>query len=146
MAKGSNIITDGLRGKLGGIVFVGSKRYGQHVRSKRGTFKPAQLNESMEESSQRLASANIPAKAIFDAVRVHHKDGELWNKLVAIFRKQLKEGTPFHINDLEKLECHEKCRLDKLMLCTHYKVGLQASCWGRVLVLAFVPAQPLLQP
>ena len=121
MAKGSNIITHGLSGKLGKVTFVQSKRYGEHIRSQRGSIKPALLNDAMKESSQRMASANVPAKAIFDAVRPHHKDGELWNKLVVIFRKQLKAGLPFHINDLKGLECHETSTLDKLILCSQYR-------------------------
>jgi hypothetical protein len=137
MAKGSNIITHGLSGNLGKVTFVRSKRYGEHIRSQRGTFKPALLNDTMKESSQRMASANVPAKAIFDAVRLHHKDGELWNKLVVIFRKQLKAGVPFHINDLKGLECHETCTLDRLTPCAGHKIQIAQKednlCIGLVL-------------
>lgn len=122
MAKGSNIVTDGLRGSLGGITFVNSKRYGPHVRSKRGTIKPARLNAAMEKSSRRMSAANVPAKAIFDAVRIYHKDGELWNKLVVIFRQQLREGRRFCLDYLDKLECHCTCTLDRLMCATGFDI------------------------
>jgi hypothetical protein len=123
MAIGSNIITDGLSGTLGGLVFVNSKRYPPHTRRKRGTVKPATLNAAMEKSSHRMALANLPAKAIFDAVRDCHKDGELWNKLIIIFRRQLKAGKPFGLNDLQGLECHDTFTLRTLMCATGYTVS-----------------------
>ena len=125
MAKGSNIVTNGLSGNLHDLTFVNSKRYGPHVRSKRGTIKPAKLNAVMEKSSHLMARANVPAKAIFDAVRTIHKDGELWNKLVVIFRQQLITGRAFHIDSLPDLECHEKFTLDKLICSTSYKISHQ---------------------
>ncbi len=71
------------------------------------------------------AFAVLPAKAIFNAVRSHHKDGYLWNELLGIFRKQLKAGIPFHLNDLKGMECHKKCRLDRLIPDTRYKVQIE---------------------
>lgn len=134
MAKGSNIITDGLSGPLGKLRFVRSKKYGQHVRSPRGTFKPAVLNDTMAVSSEQLASAVAPAKAIFNAVRGEHKDGDLWNKLLVIFRRQLKAGRGFNTHDLKDLECNAQFTLEKLMLCTEYKIQLvekeHALCIG----------------
>jgi len=62
-----------------------------------------------------MATANVPAKAIFDAVRGEHKGGALWNTLTSIFRLAVESRIPFHINDLKKLECHKKFRLDKLV-------------------------------
>ena len=102
-----------------------SKRYGPHVRARRGTNKPARLNDAMEKSSHRMALATMPAKAIFDAVRAFHKDGELWNKLIAIFRRQIRTGRPFNVIDprFEKMECHETFTLDRLMCGTHYKIS-----------------------
>jgi len=125
MARGSNVVTHGLRGNLGRVTFVDSKRYGPHVRSKRGSIKPAPLNDAMEKSSRAMALASAPAKAIFDAVRSCHKDGELWNKLIVIFRRQLRAGRPFHIDaqDFEGMECHEKFTLDQLMRSTDYKIS-----------------------
>jgi len=123
MAVGSNIITHGMSGTIGETVFVNSKRYRPHIRRKRGTVKPATLNAAMEKSSHRMAQANMPAKAIFDAVRSCHKNGGLWNKLIIIFRRQLKAGRPFGLHDLQGLECHDKCTLGKLVCDTGYTVG-----------------------
>ncbi|HEY4148269.1 MAG TPA: hypothetical protein VGM41_05045 [Chitinophagaceae bacterium] len=124
MAKGSNIITHGLSGTIDRITFVKSKKYKEHIRSKRGSIKPALINERLQENSQQLGLAVLPARAIFNAVRSHHKDGYLWNKLLGIFRKQLKAGIPFHINDLKGMECHKEFSLDRLILNTWYKVQI----------------------
>lgn len=122
MAKGSNLVTDRLSGNLGDLTFVNSKRYGPHVRRKRGSSKPAKLNEAMQKSALRMSAANVPAKAIFDAIRIYHKDGELWNKLIVIFRKQIKVGRHFSIEALDNLECHDTCTLDRLMCSTGYHI------------------------
>jgi hypothetical protein len=124
MAKGSNIITHGLSGTVGPVTFVKSKKYKKHIRSKRGTIKPALINERLQENSQQLGLAVLPAKAIFNAVRSYHKDGYLWNTLLGIFRNQLKAGIPFHINDLKGLECHQECSLERLILDAQYKVQI----------------------
>ncbi len=115
MAKTRSIVTHDMTGTLAGMTFVNSKRYKNHARCARGTHKEAVLNEAMEQSSERLASANKPAKVIFDAVRNDHKSGGLWTKLLSIFRKQMKAGLPFDVSALKDLECHEEHKLDKLI-------------------------------
>jgi hypothetical protein len=140
MAKISNAIIRGARGKLGQFVLV-KKRIGQFIRAARGTIKPAVLNEKMEESSKRMAIANVPAKAIFDAVRKEHKDGLLWNKLTAVFRRQLKAGIPFHIHDLKDMECHEECTLDRLMVCSSYHVEVNEQK-DAIFIELFMTAHP----
>jgi len=141
MAKGSNVITHGLSGNLGEHTLVKSKRYGPHLRRKRGTVKPAPLNDQMKQSTQQMAKANIPAKAIFDAVRQEHKDGELWNKLVALFRNQQKAGIPYNTTDLKGLECHSGFKLQKLMPCTDQYFQLSQTA-DRMCLLLTLPAHP----
>lgn len=124
MAKGSNFITHKLRGKLGNLQLVKDPRYGEYMRSARGTIKPALLNDECQASSKRMVEANAPAKAIYNAVRNEHKDYFLWNRLVSVFRRQLKAGRAFHITDLKDLECSEKFQLDSLMLYTSYNIQI----------------------
>jgi hypothetical protein len=118
MAKGSNLITHGMRGKLGNLQLVKDPRYGEYQRVGRGTLKPALLNEACKASSERLVTANLAAKAIYNAVRDEHKGYFLWNKLVSVFRKQLKAGAPFHLHDLKNMECHHEYKLEKLLNCS----------------------------
>jgi len=118
MAKGSNLITHGTRGKLGNLQLVKDPRYGEYLRAARGTLKPALLNDACKASSERLVTANLAAKAIYNAIRNEHKGYFLWNQLVSMFRQQLKAGIPFHLNDLKNLECHHEYRLEKLVTCT----------------------------
>ena len=114
MAKARSPIVH-LSGTVGNIVIVNSGKYGEHPRAKRGTHKPAVLNNVMQQSSERLIDCNKPAKVIFDAVRYEHKDGDLWTDLVSIFRAQAKTGKPFNPKSLMRLECSRKYSLDKLL-------------------------------
>jgi hypothetical protein len=104
-----------LSGTVGNGVLVNSPKYGEHLRAKRGTYKPALLNDVMQQSSERLKDCNKPAKVIFDAVRFEHKDGDLWTDLVSIFRAEAKTREPFNPKSLMRLECSRKYPLDKLL-------------------------------
>ena len=91
MAKNNSLFSDGFKGTLGGVTFVKSKRYGQHVRSKRGLYTKVKVNDSLKENNEQLSSAVSPAKLIFYAIRDEHKDGTLWNRLLNIYRKKIKD-------------------------------------------------------
>ncbi len=51
-----------------GWVLVKSNAYGDHYRRKRGTVKPAGLNEALKLSNELMANADVYAKAIKDAL------------------------------------------------------------------------------
>jgi hypothetical protein len=91
MAISNSIIK--LQGTIAGLTFVNSRRYGDHVRAKRGTYKKASVNESFRTESHLLLKANIPAKIFKDAIEPYRcsHGGTLWPRLVSLFRKQLKE-------------------------------------------------------
>jgi len=124
MAKGSNLITHKVRGPLGNLQLVNDPRYGEYLRVKRGTIKPALLNDECKVSSGRLVVANHAAKAIYNAIRHDHKGYYLWNDLVSIFRRQLKAGIPFHLNDLKDMECHHEYKLEKLIATDDYHIDI----------------------
>jgi hypothetical protein len=88
------------------MVHVRSKRYGDHERNPRGTFKPAVLNEVMEKSKNRLLQVNKAASLIFSCIRDEHNDGTLWTRLLSALRHQLKEKNYNDVHCLLKLECH----------------------------------------
>lgn len=94
--------------------FVKSARYGVHLRSKRGTHRPAVLNEMMQASSIGMGSASGAAKLVFDQVRHVHKDGGLWPKLVSVFKQQLGVDGGFGVGNLKGLECSEDHSFAKL--------------------------------
>src|SRR5882724_6884777 len=110
MAKTVSHITRGIQGTLGDLTFVKSKRYGKHVRSKRGTIKPVSLNNSLEENTAELTSAVLPAKLVFNAIRDEHKDGTLWTRLLNIYRKKLKVGSTPDLLCIKDLECSKEFR------------------------------------
>lgn len=115
MAKVTSLTMKGTQGTLQGLTFVKSKRYGAHVRSKRGTIKPAVINDAFVASKERLVMANQQAKLIFNAVRNEHKDGTLWSRLLSVFRNELKEGKKPGVDCLKDLECSKEFRLDRLI-------------------------------
>lgn len=120
MAKTNNLVTKGLQGTLQNLTFVNSKAYGDHVRHRRGTFKPAVLNETMEQSKHRLMQVNETASLIFKSI-CEHKDGTLWPRLLSALRRQLKETNFNDVHCLLNLECHARHRLDN-MLRSHWRV------------------------
>jgi len=102
MAKANKHATQSLQRKI----IVHSKRYGDHERSPRGTFKPAVLNEAMEQSKNRLLQVNQTASLIFSSLRDEHRDGTLWPRLLSTLRCQLKETNHNDVHGLLNLECH----------------------------------------
>ncbi len=112
---------------------VDSKRYGRHVRAKRGTHTPITLNASCRLASKKTESANIPAKIVKDALRpfcLDFRDGSLWSRLVSAFWTQSGEGSEpdfsilkgFEINAENSLSRHIDIRAncvvnDKRMFC-----------------------------
>lgn len=115
MAKVNNLVTQGLKGTLDNMTFVNSKAYGDHVRRKRGTVKPAVLNEAMVQSKDRLLQVNETARLIFNSIRNEHKDGSLWTRILSALRRQLKETNDNSVTCLLNLECHAKHTLTSIL-------------------------------
>jgi hypothetical protein len=73
------------------VTSVNSRAYGAHIRKARKTFK---LNDEMKLSSGVIQKANVYAKTFKDAIdpyRRDFRDGQLWQRLVSIFKKQLQK-------------------------------------------------------
>jgi hypothetical protein len=116
MAK-SNSMLD-LRGTVDGLTFVKSRTYGDHVRAARGTHKKAKVNEAFKKESEQLLKSNVPAKIIKDALDAHRQDfkgGLLWQRLVSMFRTQLRETGSFNFHQLGPFEVHEKHPLERFL-------------------------------
>lgn len=116
MAKQTSTIK--LQGTVGDRTYVSSHAYGDHVRAKRGTYKPAPINETLQQESQRMQMANVPAKLFKDAIEPYRgemKDGSMWQRLVSAFRKQLKADGKFDFSKLVPFELDEKHTLQQKM-------------------------------
>ena len=125
MAKITSVVTRGTQGTLQNLTFVNSKRYGDHVRSKRGTIKPAVLNDALIVGKKRLAKANEMAQLVFHAVRDEHKDGTLWSRLLSNFQMQLKEGVAPSVYSLADMECSLEYPLGWLLDNEDYSLSVQ---------------------
>jgi hypothetical protein len=113
MAKFTPSVLGATSGTFDRTTFVNSKTYKPHVRARRGTHKPAVLNEALVQSSQRQAVANKFARLIFNAVRHIQKDSTLWTRIVSVIRRQLKNDTFPDMKDFVLLECSKKCTLSE---------------------------------
>ena len=115
MAKADSLIT--FRGTHGGITFVKSKTYGDHIRAPRGTYKKAEVNAAFKKQSKKLVKANVPAQILRNALNPYRSDfryGFLWQDLVSMTNDALgKDGTcdfaklkPFEIHS-HFGDCHK---------------------------------------
>ena len=98
------------QGTIGGLTTVRSKTYGEHVRSARGSKSAAEVNNAFKKSSSEMMSGNVPARLIKNTIDLHRQDfigGQLWQKLVGIFKKQVKDQQPFSVKDLQNIEVHD---------------------------------------
>jgi hypothetical protein len=106
-----------LSGTLDQLTFVRSHTYGDHVRRKRGSVKPAVVNDAFKKSSDELRAATPYAKLIKDSVNpyvIRFKDWTLWSRLRSFFRKQVREGSiDYHL--LEGFEFHKLHSLYSLL-------------------------------
>lgn len=113
MARSTSIVFK-FKGTIGELTFVKSRRYQPHVRLKRGTIKPAVLNEKMEASRQLLLSCNKQAKLLFDSLRDEPHDGSLWSRLVKVFFHAAEAGVKPHVGLFRNLECSLKHTLEPI--------------------------------
>jgi hypothetical protein len=101
-----------------GWVLVKSNAYGEHYRRKRGSIKPAELNDALKLSNALMADADVYAKAIKDALdpfREKFEDGTMWSRLVKLFKKQLKKNGRVELKALEEFECHKRFHLRRIL-------------------------------
>lgn len=105
------------------MVRVHSKRYGEHERNPRGTFKPAVLNDAMVQSKNNLVQVNGIASLIFSAIRNEHSDGTLWPRLLSILRNQLREENYSDVHSLLHLELHAEHTLRNI-LRSYYNIKI----------------------
>lgn len=99
-------------------VVVNSAAYGKHKRSKRGTIKPAVLNDDLKASSEHLTRANVYAKLVKDALdpfRDKFQDGTMWSRLVKLFKKQIRDNGIVDFTALAEFQCHQKFALTSIL-------------------------------
>jgi len=116
MAKSKS--THDLQGTIDGLTYVNSRTYGKHVRSARGTKKKAKVNKAFKKQSKILMKANLPAKIVRDAIKLHLEDipgGKLWPRLVSIFNKQVKKTGVVDFGKLTTLEVNKDHPFDEFL-------------------------------
>ncbi|MEJ1241745.1 hypothetical protein WBG78_26610 [Chryseolinea sp. T2] len=98
-----------------GKIVVESATWGRHERAKRGTHKPAPVNQAFNDARARLQLANPFAAVINDAVRPFNrdiKDGTLWSRLTKHFHAFIKEQRPIDFRSVvNEVAIHKEHRL-----------------------------------
>jgi hypothetical protein len=100
------------------MITVNSRAYGKHERAARGTWKTAELNDSMKGHSERLIGSNMPAKLIHDALqpyRTNFKGGLVWQKLLKHFARQAKEYKDYSVLGIEHWDLNKEYATARIM-------------------------------
>ena len=129
MAKVNSLIT--LNGTYGGITFVKSAKYGDHIRAPRGTHKKAVLNPAWKRQSKRTLRANGPAQIFQNAIRPYHKDfydGSMWSRFLSHVLQHLGDEQSFDFSTLKPFEIHKGYPLHRFFnLQTNTRVAADRS-------------------
>jgi len=102
-------------GTFQGVTVVRSRAYGHHIRKARTKFT---LSEEMKQSTDFMKEANVYAKAFKDAIdpyRRDFRDGFLWQRLVSLFKKQLKEKGLADFKVLDGVELNKFYPLSRIV-------------------------------
>lgn len=94
------------QGTIGDLVFVNSKAYKKHVRSKKNSKTPFEWTANFAENNQRLHACNDFGSLIFQALRLESHDGMLWSRMVKLLFSSLKAGEPLSLQKFKDLECN----------------------------------------
>lgn len=112
MAKSFSIIK--LQGTLDGMTHVQSKTYGEHIRKAR---RAGEVNETLKDNNRQIVAANAPARLIKNAIDQYREDfkgGQLWQRLVSHFKKELKEKQFIDVLALKDKEVNEHYPLSRI--------------------------------
>lgn len=75
-----------------------------------------------------MADANKPARLVKNAIDVYRQDfkgGQLWQRLVSHFKKEVKAEMPFQVAALKGMEVNENFPLSRLFVWT--TVGIEST-------------------
>ncbi len=101
-------------GTFNEVTQVRSKLYGKHIRSRRGSKKPALINAAFQKSVELNKLANPVAKAIKDALapfREGFHDGSMWGRLVGLFKKHFRQYPNLDLSILQGFEVYREVGL-----------------------------------
>lgn len=94
------------QGTIGDQVFVNSKVYKPHVRSRKYSKTEFEWTVPLAENSDRLQTCNQFASPVFQALRRESHDGMLWSRMVKLLFAGLKAGEPLSLQKFKDLECN----------------------------------------
>lgn len=98
---------------------VKSRKYGDHYRAARGTYKKAKLNAACKKNGKELLRANGPAKMIQDALRPYRigfYDGTMWSRLLKLMKKAQGGKKSVDFNMLRRFDINEDYPLQRLFV------------------------------
>lgn len=107
------------QGTVGDQVFVNSKTYKPHVRSRKYSKTPFEWTDNFAENNQRLHACNDFGSLIFQALRSESHDGMLWSRMVKLLFSSLKAGEPLGLQKFKDLECNLTHPLSEVITCAY---------------------------
>src|SRR4051812_25091611 len=100
MAKVSSPIIE-IKGKLGNLVFVNSKKYGRDIQQPRGTYNKTVLNSTLQQNAGNAAPVTRIAKSLHQVFKTAcgaFKQRDLWQ----IMMRRMFKVTPVTAAELIK--------------------------------------------
>ena len=107
-----------IQGTIAGYTTVNSKAYETHIRAARGSKSKVEVNDTLKAHNALLTSANVPARLVKNAIDEYRSDfpgGQLWQDLVGMFKRQLKEERPLSIGMLKYKHINPNYPLSRLL-------------------------------
>ncbi|MEX2336627.1 MAG: hypothetical protein WD555_05095 [Fulvivirga sp.] len=98
------------------LVEVNSRAYGRHFRAKRGTYKPAVLNEALKKNGTFIGVRNKAASQFRKAVQPiagNLVNGKFWPDLLSCFSSYYKEHDQLSWHALEGFEVNKRYPFDR---------------------------------
>jgi hypothetical protein len=106
-----------LEGTIGGLAFVNSKRYKNHVRAARGTYKEAKVNAVLQANSDRAKKVTIVASPVLKELKAIERgfaSGDLWSRMMGAMLKAKSTSVAELLGSIQGIELNNGYSFAKL--------------------------------
>ncbi len=100
-----------LKGTLGGLTYIRSSKYGNHVRAARGTFTKTGCNDVLSKNAGRTGLLNAAMSPVYQFLKTYYSGctgNELWPEMLRRARLADANDLLSLMLQLEKLELHPR--------------------------------------
>ncbi len=129
MAKNIHAVIK-LQGTLGGLVFVKSRKYGDHVRTARGSFTKAKCNSVLKKNASRSAIITATASPVYQYLKTTYRgfiESSVWGSVLGRMLRADKNDPLSLLQTLEGLDLHTRHPFEKLVKNMELTVSAKAK-------------------